>query len=255
MGTHKIAEFRERGETSDFFGQSDAVQAGLCGGWFSGVRMECAWTEDQKYTENNLVSDFFLVRRPILVKMKKRFRKASNKKEEASFQLPALLNLFGWKLLTKSELLDQGAVLVNVFSHVVRKKTLTLTYHVQQCTTSRMVFFVSLKVLTQALNPVRLQGNLSLYVPGVFCVAAVLLYDLGHFFRWIINCHFLKNRTWKTSTTAEFWARSAKNGKPSKRSRRKGREKVSFEGNKIQSYWFISVKLYLPIHNFPGMIT
>jgi hypothetical protein len=57
--------------------------------------MECAWTEDQKYTENNLVSDFFLVCRPILVKMKKRFRKASNKKEDSSFRLPALLNLFG----------------------------------------------------------------------------------------------------------------------------------------------------------------
>jgi hypothetical protein len=47
--------------------------------------MECAWTEDQKYTENNLVSDFFLVRRPILVKMKKRFRKASNKKRMPLF--------------------------------------------------------------------------------------------------------------------------------------------------------------------------
>jgi hypothetical protein len=74
-------------------------------------------------------------------------------------------------LLTKTEFLDECAVLVNVFLGVVAQQAFALTYHCQQSATCRVVFAVDTEVLTEAFDAVSQQRYLYFYVSGVLRVA------------------------------------------------------------------------------------
>ena len=98
-------------------------------------------------------------------------------------------------LLTKTEFLNECAVLVNVFFRVVGKQALALAYHGEQGAARGVVFLIGAKVSGKAFDAVGQQGDLGFGVARVLGVAAVLCDDLRYFFFVVIDCHFLNDKS------------------------------------------------------------
>jgi hypothetical protein len=89
--------------------------------------------------------------------------------------------LIGCLLFTDTQLLDELAVLHDVFAHQVLQETLACAHQHQQGAAARVVFAVNVQVLAQLLNAVRKQCNLSFGGAGIFRAAAVLSENLSQF--------------------------------------------------------------------------
>lgn len=97
MGTHKIAE-STLGRNKWFFRAKRRDSGRFVWRVIQWCPTKKGRAEDQKNTENNLVSDFFPVRRPILVIKKKRFRKVDNEKRGNLFLITNFTKPFWFEI-------------------------------------------------------------------------------------------------------------------------------------------------------------
>lgn len=101
----------------------------------------------------------------------------------------AFLVVEDFRLLTDTQLSDEGTVTVQVFLLKVSQVTTTLTYEAQQCLTAAVVLTVRLQVVTEFLNAESEKGDLAFGRTGVVGVASVFCEDFLHLLFGEINWH------------------------------------------------------------------